>query len=84
MNGYNELKAYGFNLTRTFAGTYREIFGSFGIVDNTLVPKASQFVCPWARSNIPGAGDGGNKFNLELFNAAYFKRLKGTARVALP
>ena len=72
----NELKAYGFNLTRTFAGTYREIFGTFGIADNTLAPKASQFVCPWARSNIPGAGDGGNKFNLELFNAAYFKRLK--------
>ncbi len=72
----NELKAHGFNLTRTFAGTYREVPDSFGIVDNTLAPKASQFVCPWARSNIPGAGDGGNKFNLEVFNPAYFKRLK--------
>ena len=72
----HELKECGFNLTRTFAGTYREVPGSFGIVDNTLAPKAGQFVCPWARSNIPGAGDGGNKFNLELFNPAYFKRLK--------
>lgn len=72
----HELKACGFNLTRSFAGTYREVPGSFGIVDNTLAPKAGQFVCPWARSNIPGADDGGNKFNLEVFNPAYFKRLK--------
>ena len=72
----NELKACGFNLTRTFAGTYREIPGTFGIAGNTLAPKASQFVCPWARSTTPGAGDGGNKFNLESFNPAYFKRLK--------
>lgn len=72
----NELKSHGFNLTRVFVGTYREVFGAFGIVDNTLAPKEDQFVCPWARSNIPGAGDGGNKFNLDVFNPAYFKRLK--------
>ncbi len=62
----NELKAHGFNLTRTFAGTFRSVLGAFGIAGDTLAPKAGQFVCPWARSNIPGAGDGGNKFNLEL------------------
>ena len=73
----NTLQACGFNLTRTFTGTYREIPGTFGIAGNTLAPtNPGDFVCPWARSNIPGAGDGGNKFNLNSFNSAYFKRLK--------
>lgn len=73
----NTLQASGFNLTRTFAGTYREIPGTFGIAGNTLAPTSpGDFVCPWARSNIPGAGDGGNKFNLNSFNPAYFKRLE--------
>src|SRR5918994_6625367 len=56
------LKSHGFNLTRTFAGTYREVPGSFGITGNTLAPAADRFVCPWARSATPGAGDGGTKF----------------------
>src|SRR5687767_2871654 len=30
------LKSHGFNLTRVFSGTYREVPGSFGIVGNTL------------------------------------------------
>src|SRR5262245_24705926 len=33
-----ELRAQGFNLTRAFAGTYREVPGSFGIAGNTLAP----------------------------------------------
>ena len=36
-----ELQARKFNLTRTFSGVYREIPGSFGIVDNTLAPCAA-------------------------------------------
>src|SRR5215211_8046112 len=34
----DELKRCGFNLTRTFSGTYFEVPGSFNIVDNTLAP----------------------------------------------
>ena len=33
-----ELAGYGFNHTRLFTGTYREIPGSFGIQGNTLAP----------------------------------------------
>lgn len=73
----DELRARGFNLTRTFSGTYREIPGSFNITENTLAPSKSEtYVCPWARSATPGAGDGGNKFDLATFDPSYFERLK--------
>jgi hypothetical protein len=72
----NELQARKFNLTRTFSGVYREIPGSFGIVDNTLAPAKGRFLCPWARSQTPGSGDGGNKFDLSQWDADYFARLK--------
>src|SRR5438309_2272621 len=76
--GYlDELKARGLNLTRTFSGTYREISGSFKIQHNTLAPlSAERFACPWARSETPGAGDGGARFDLGCWNDAYFRRLK--------
>lgn len=70
------LQACGFNLTRTFAGTYRELPGSFGITENTLAPEPKQFLCPWARSDTAGAADGLNRFDLQRWDAAYFDRLK--------
>ncbi len=72
----DELQARKFNLTRTFSGVYREVPGSFGIVDNTLAPAQGRYLCPWARSDTPGAGDGGNKFDLAKWDADYFARLK--------
>jgi hypothetical protein len=73
----DELHARGFNLTRTFCGSYREVPGSFGIIDNTLAPARGDFVCPWARSDVAGATGGGHKFDLEKWNPTYFSRLKG-------
>lgn len=70
------LAADGLNHTRTFSGTYREVPTSFGITDNTLSPKPDRFACPWARSQTPGALDGGNKFDLTKFDDAYFQRLR--------
>ena len=72
----DELKANGLNHTRLFSGVYREIPSSFGITDNTLAPTAENYICPWPRSDVPGAVDGGNKFDLSKWNPAYFKRLK--------
>jgi hypothetical protein len=71
----DELKARGFNLTRTFSGVYREVPGSFKIESNTLAPKPESFVCPWPRTATAGAADG-NKFDLSKWNEAYFARLK--------
>jgi len=72
----DEIHACGLNLTRTFSGTYRELPDSFKIEQNTLAPAPGRFLCPWARSSEPGAGDGGNKFDLSKWDPAYFPRLK--------
>src|SRR5881227_3789887 len=46
----DELQRRGFNLTRTFSGTYREVPGSFKIRDNTLAPAAGRYLAPWVRN----------------------------------
>jgi len=70
----DELKARGLNLTRVFSGTYREVPGSFNIKDNTLAPKPGRFACPWARV--------GDKYDLDRWDDAYFRRLKATVAEA--
>lgn len=72
----NELKAHGLNLTRTFTGTYVEPNGAFGIAENTLAPAAGRLIVPWKRSHEPGYTGGGDKFDLDAFDAAYFIRLR--------
>ncbi|HEU0011347.1 MAG TPA: PA14 domain-containing protein [Verrucomicrobiae bacterium] len=65
------------NLTRTFAGgAYVEPQGSFGIARNTLAPAAGRFLCPFARSGEPGYAGGGNKFDLNRWDEACFKRFR--------
>ena len=74
---FDALQSDGLNHTRTFSGAYRETPSSFGITDNPLAPKPNRYICPWARSDQPGYHDGGNKFDLTRWDAAYFQRLKG-------
>lgn len=71
----DELHAHGLNLTRTWSGSYHELPESFGITDNTLAPRPSRYICPWARHPTPGGSDGG-KFDLSRWDPAYFRRLK--------
>ena len=66
----------GLNNTRIFVGAYCEQPGDFGIARNTLAPAPGRFISPWARSDQPGYANGGNKFDLETWDAAYFERLK--------
>lgn len=73
---FDELKSHGLNHTRTFTGVYRENAAAFKITDNTLAPKANRFICPWARSDQPGYAEGGNKFDLNRWDEAYFERLR--------
>ncbi len=70
------LQADGLNLTRTFTGAYVEPSGAFNIAQNTLAPAAQRYIAPWARSTTPGYAQGGNKFDLNQWDKAYFKRLK--------
>ena len=69
------LKRDGLNGTRTWSGAYCESPADFNITSNTLAPMPGRFLCPWARSEQPGCGDGGNKFDLQRWDPAYFKRL---------
>ena len=70
------LAADGMNLTRTFAGTYFETPGSFGIVGNTLAPSPGRLACPWVRGTEPGGPAGGAKLDLSRWDEAFFARLK--------
>ena len=65
----------GQNLTRLFTGSYVEKLGAFGIKQNTLAPAENKFLPPWGRSDTPGYINGGNKFDLDTWNADYFSRL---------
>ena len=64
----DELQRCELNLTRTFAGTYREVESSFKIRDNTLAPKAGRYQAPWAME--------GDRYDLNRFDPAYFDRLR--------
>ncbi len=70
------LERYGFNLTRVFSGSYCEPPGAFGIANNTLAPAEGRLLCPWARSDVSGYSGGGNKFDLNRWDRAYFDRLR--------
>ena len=73
----DELQTHGLNLTRTFAGPYREEPEILGLPDNSLAPlRPETYVAPWPRTDEPGAADGGNKFDLAAWNPAYFDRLR--------
>lgn len=73
---FKTLESLGFNLTRTFSGAYCESVKSFNIQNNTLAPAKNRLICPWARSEKPGYANGGNKFDLTKWDAAYFERLR--------
>ena len=69
----DELHRHGLNLTRTFSGMYCEEWGEGW---NTLNPPRDRYLSPWARSDTPGYPDGGNKFDLDRWDEAYFARLR--------
>lgn len=77
------LSKHGFNLTRTFSGAaYCEPIGAFSIASNSLAPLPGRYIAPWARSDQPGAWDGGNKWDLTKWNDDYFKRFRDFASEA--
>ena len=61
--------------TRVFTGVYIENSESFGIERNPLAPLNNRLITPWARSDQSGYINGGNKFDLDQWNPAYFERL---------
>ncbi len=73
----NTLQSDGLNYTRIFGGSYVEAPGkSFGILRNDLAPATGRYIAPWARSETAGYAGGGNKFDLDSWDPAYFQRLR--------
>ncbi|HVG02296.1 MAG TPA: hypothetical protein VM842_05365 [Nitrospira sp.] len=72
------LQARGANLTRIFSGAYVERAGDIAWMgdNNTLAPRPNRLIVPWARSSSQSYANGGNKFNLDVWDASYFHRLK--------
>jgi hypothetical protein len=68
------LRAHGLNYTRIYPGFLFEPMGKF-IRGNTLGARPGSLVLPWARSNVPGYLLGGNKFDLDRPNPAFYARL---------
>ena len=69
------LHSYGLNYTRIYPGALFEPVDKF-IAGNTLGVKPEKLVLPWARSKSPGYCLGGNLFDLDKWNKAYFDRLR--------
>jgi hypothetical protein len=74
--------ASGLNLIRVFTGAYVEKQGDFGIRFNTLAPADGRALVPWARSDTPGYRLGGNRFDLDRWDPAYFARFKAVVTEA--
>jgi len=72
---FDALKAYGMNYTRIYPGFLFEPMGKF-MKGNTLGAKPSSLILPWARSSKPGYPLGGNLFDLDQWDPAFFKRLR--------
>lgn len=72
----HELEKSEMNMTRVFSGVYCEPLGAFNIARNSLAPTPGKFIAPWARSSTPGYRNEGNKFDLDKWDDAYFRRLR--------
>jgi hypothetical protein len=75
------LSEEGMNYTRIFTGSYFEIAGeSFGIQNNTLAPEKESIITPWGI--VINAQTGSWKYDLSMWNEAYFERLHGFMTLA--
>lgn len=72
------LKQNGFNLHREFLEPHHDFRRTkdWAQIQTPLAPRPGKLLSPWARSDTPGYVNGGNKFDLDRWNDAYFDRLK--------
>jgi hypothetical protein len=71
----NMLQSFHLNYTRIYPGYLIEPEGMY-MKDNTLAPNSDNLLLPWARSDVPGYVSGGNKFDLNKWDEAFFDRLR--------
>ncbi|MHB1357241.1 MAG: DUF6298 domain-containing protein [Anaerolineae bacterium] len=71
----------GLNHTRLFVGVYRELPNEFW-PGNPLGPEPGRYACPFGRSTVAGANDGGKKFDLDSWDEVFFSRLNEFCHMA--
>lgn len=79
------IHAAGLNLVRVVPGTTLEGPATEvwrGGDQNTMAPRPGRYIAPWARSDRPGYAGGGNKFDLDRWDGAFFARLKDFVHLA--
>lgn len=69
------LHFYGLNYTRIYPGALIEYVGKY-LPGNTLGVESEDLCLPWARSSTGGYVNGGNLFDLDRWDDAFFSRLK--------
>ena len=67
------LAAFGMNYTRIYPGAF--ILPTNAIRKNDILSPGANLIAPWARSDAPGYVGGGNKFDLDRWDPAFFERL---------
>jgi hypothetical protein len=75
----DRLAAARLNYTRIYPGSLIEREGDF-CAGNMMAPRPGRVILPWARSSVSGYELGGNKFDLDRWDEAYFARLDGFFR----
>lgn len=78
MTYLNVLKSYGFNSTHVYPWILFEPVDTF-MNGNTHGVQPGNLILPWARSNQPGCAQGGNRFDLDRWDPAFFDRLRDFA-----
>jgi len=73
----DRLHEYGMNLTRIYPGAYVEMKDQYA-KGNPLGPSPGRYILPWRKSTVAGANPnlGVYKYDLDSWDAEYFKRLK--------
>ena len=71
---FDMLAEYGLNYTRVYPGAIVQP-SNYWLSEDMMAPGENVIV-PWARSNVPGYINGGNKFDLNTWDGEYFARLR--------
>ena len=65
---------YNLNYTRIYPGAIVQL-SNYWLTEDMMAP-GEDVIVPWARSDTPGYINGGNKFDLNKWDDAYFMRLR--------
>jgi hypothetical protein len=79
-DAWDVVHTFDFDAYLDFLVNYNHNLVRMWVVEHTRSdvgpPEATAHPMPYARSNVPGANDGGNKFDLDRWDEEFFSRLR--------